>query len=91
MKVISSEVAAHLSVCREATIDSHPMAREMASAKASAHASAESAAHMSAATESAVVSTSSAAASKGVGAQPPLRAVAVNNTIMVLRNMGYSF
>jgi hypothetical protein len=76
MKVISSEVAAHLSVCREATIDSHPMTREMASAKATAHPSAKSAAHMSAAhmtapTESAAVSTSSTAASKGVGGQPP--------------------
>jgi hypothetical protein len=60
MKVIATEVAAHLGMLtRKAATESRARTGEMASAKAAAHASAatEPAAHMSATTEPPAVST----------------------------------
>ena len=99
MKVIAAEVAAHLGMSRKAATKSQATTGEMASAKAAAHmrsaaepaahmTAAKPAAHMTATAEPAHVSTSTspAAERKRVGGQSPVRAAAVNNTIMVLRN-----
>jgi hypothetical protein len=104
MKVIAVKVAARLGMqTRKAATERRATTGEMASAKAAAHAgaaaepaahmtAAEPAAHMTATAEPAPMSTSTstspAATRKRVGGQPPVRAAVVNNTIMVLRNMG---
>ena len=74
---------------RKAATDTHATTSEIACAQAAADMSAaKPAANMTTATEPAPVSASAAAARKRVGGQSPVRAVAVNNAIMDLRNIG---
>jgi hypothetical protein len=89
MKVIAAEVTAHLGMSRKAATVSQATTGEIASAKAAAHASAaESPAHMSAAAaEPAPCPPPPPPRANASAVSPPVRAAAVNNTIMVLRNM----
>ena len=101
MKVIAAEVTAHLGMSRKAATVSQATTGEMASAKAAAHASAadEPAAYMCAADAAPAAHMCAAAAepapcpppppprANASAVSPPVRAAAVNNTIMVLRNM----